>query len=224
MTINSELFIGKSQRPNSLIHYPYALLGTFKNIQWEDTLNVHFQKGSHDIYWLPWGNRQRNLKKLLLFYSDKNLLKVEKRSQIMNGVPTLFTSYHVMEERFFPIKFFHHRSKDQGGDGKILYCYNISCVLISETSISPKSSLMQDLIEFKSPTWFGLSGKGLATTQGKPLDFSADFDIIDDLDTAKKHQFHETQDSKLLYYDLAIVQHFSHKRNSSACRCPQCKA
>jgi hypothetical protein len=192
----------------------FALLGVFPVINWQKEVQSHFNGSNQSNYWLPWGNRQKkNLNVALKHLTAQCSWKCVEKKQ--------YSIYSSNGEDNNSLKFFHHNSKKQDGDGKIRYRYDIKYVAIGKVPFAPSGDVAHTLVEEKSETWFGICGYRSARRLGLPMDFAEDFEIIESMETLKKHQMHETEDAHLLYYDVAIVSHFTHgKRNP--CNCPHC--
>jgi hypothetical protein len=201
------------QERNTDMTIDFALLGVFPIINWQSEVHKNLNDPNQSIYWLPWGNRQKNLAVALQhLVAQCNWKLVEQKT---------YSLYSSGNENINALKFFHHDSKKQGGDGKIKYRYDIKYVAISKVPFGPSKNITHNLTEDKSETWFGICGYKSARRLREPMDFASDFEIIESLKTWKKHQMHETKDAYLLYSDVAIVSHFTHgKRNP--CNCPHC--
>lgn len=191
----------------------FALLGVFPVVKCQLEIQKHFNDLSQSIYWLPWGSRQKNLVVALQHLVTKCNWKLVQQKA--------YSLYSSGNEDTDTLKFFHHDSKKQGGDGKIRWRYDIKYVAISKFPFAPIKSLAHSLMEDESETWLGICGYRSARRLREPMDFASDFEIVESLKTWEKHQMHETEDSHLLYYDVAIVSHFTHGKKNP-CNCPHC--
>ncbi|AFY61987.1 hypothetical protein [Synechococcus sp. PCC 6312] len=185
----------------------FALMGVFSDITWHRLIQKYLNQTPNAIYWLPWGSRQINIRRLLnyLVAQEKWSQRSQKNYEIYQRLETINT-----------LKFFHHDSKTQGGNGKIRYRYEISHIILGNVAFSPARSVGHKLISEASPTWFGISGYKLV----KNLDFSEEFNVVSLRNNTSK-QVDEYQDSILLYKDVLIVRHFNHGKKQP-CTCSQC--
>jgi hypothetical protein len=190
----------------------FALLGVFKNIEWQWVINSHFEN-KDSLFWLPWGNRTKTLQVAMSHLCKNKCWKKEKYTSF---------NHYLSNSKKNELKFFHHYSKKQDGTMKVHFYYCIKHIIIAQSEVEPLKVVTHDLLEPKSKVWFGLTNYNSAFRLGKPLDFASDFDLIQNLHTFEKHQFDAFKDSHKLYYDMALVRHFTH-RNKVDCRCPTCK-
>lgn len=199
--------------------YDFAILGVFADIRWANDIHEFLTNYPEEIYWLPWGDRSlgwNTAGKYLSYHGDWDEINRETKIENINIPYVLFKA----NQKENSIKFFHHKSQKQGGDGKIHNRYDITYILTSNVDFSPNAKLKHRVVQHKSKTWLGISAYHSAFHNRQPLDFSADFDKIS-LKNGKKNQMHQTKDSWHFYEDVVFVQHFKHK-SIQECSCPQC--
>jgi len=196
---------------NSQINF--ALLGVFPDIKCQPIIQKYLDnRNQSNVYWLPWGNRQKSLSRALQYLVDRGIWQLESKKTCL-----LYST----DNDINTLKFFHHDSKKQGGNGKIRYRYDIKFIALNKLPFCPKREVDHSLLEESSETWFGISGYRSARRLGDSLDFASDFKIIESFKTWRSCQMHETEHAHLLYFDLAIVTHFTHGKKNP-CDCPQC--
>lgn len=199
----------------------FALMGVFPVIGWKDSINGFLEKNPGKVYWLPWGNRQSQLKGALQYLQKMGAWNAIERTIVQSTKTVDYKLWQPVSKEYKPLWFFHHESKKQGGNGKIYTQYAVQYIVMAPEPISPSGHLSHTLLKQTSETWLGISAYRSAFRAKQPLDFSADFDLVD-LKTGSKRQMHETKDSDLLYWNMVIVQHFSHKEDRG-CNCPHCR-
>ena len=127
-----------------------------------------------------------------------------------------------MKQKRFPLIFFHHDSKSQGGNGLIYYKYEVDKVIIGSNSAIP---IKEDSLSFKplkpiSKVWFGITR--VCPLEREGIDFGT-FEIHSEIIGKPKRNVDKYKDSAFLYYQVLPVIEPYHNEQDETCNCLICR-
>lgn len=195
-----------------------AIVGVLFPTKYETKINDAIKSLNTSLYWLSWGNRYATVLKVCNYlykqgFWDCTLKKNEANEQ--------YFIYSSIKNFRFPLIFFHHDSKNQGGNGKIYYKYEIDKVVISKYNAIPikTSQINFEPINSISKVWFGISR--VCGLERDGIDYRT-FHIHSEI-TGKPERNITAKDAAYLYFQVLPVIEPYHKDNDKTCNCLICR-
>ncbi len=208
----------KTEIKNTLNLGIVGVLAPTKN---ETKINDEIKKlHGNDIYWLPWGCRFETLTKVCQYlYKHEYWTCAHK---ICKNHQTFLLYSSKQQENRYPLIFFHHDSKKQGGNGLIYYKYEIDKIIISKNKpIEIKTDkLKYTPIKIFSKVWFGITRMCALEREG--IDFGS-FHIHPEIMQQSERQVNKIKDSAFLYYQVLPIKEPFHNDNDRTCNCLICR-
>ena len=196
-----------------------GIVGVLVPTKDETTINTAIKSLNGQMYWLPWGYRFGTLTKVCQ-YLYKNGYWTCSSKQTKEGAK--YFIYSSMKQKRFPLVFFHHDSKSQGGNGLIYYIYEVDKVIIGSNSAIP---IKEDSLSFKplktiSKVWFGITR--VCPLEREGIDFGT-FEIHSEITGKPKRNVDKYKDSAFLYYQVLPVIEPYHNEQDETCNCLICR-
>lgn len=196
-----------------------GIIGVFVPTKDETTVNDTIKKLNGQMYWLPWGYRFETLTKVCQ-YLYKNGYWTCTSDTNTDGLN--YFIYSSVSDMRYPLIFFHHDSKSQGGNGLIYYKYEIDKVIICKNGAIP---IKTDKINFTplkpiSKVWFGISR--ICPLEREGIDFGS-FDIHSEITGKEKRSVDKYKDATYLYYQVLPVTEPYHDDDDKTCNCLICR-
>lgn len=185
----------------------------------ETRVNDSIKSLNGQIYWLPWGNRSETLVTVLKYLVKNGYWNCSFQKNY-DGIG--FFVYSSMPKFRFPLIFFHHDSKKQGGKGLIYYKYEIDKVVVGKNrSIQIKiNDIKYEPIKEYSKVWFGITR--VCPLEREGIDFGT-FEIHPEITKKEKRKIDKYKDAAFLYYQVLPVIEPYHNENDKTCNCLICR-
>ena len=195
-----------------------AIIGVLYPTKNETQINDTIKKLNGSLYWLSWGFRYQTLTKVCNYLYKNGFWTCTSRRTFDGYEYFLYSS---ISKCRFPLIFFHHDSKSQGGRGLIYYKYEIDKVIITKYGSLP---IIQDNLSYKplkpiSKVWFGITR--VCPLEREGIDFKT-FLIHSEI-TGKSERNVEASDSSYLYYQVLPVKEPYHNDKDETCNCLICR-
>lgn len=196
-----------------------GIVGVLYPTKNETKINDEIKKLNGKTYWLPWGYRFETLTKVCNFLYKNGYWECKSK------ISTLGVKYFVYStnKKFkFPLIFFHHDSKNQGGNGLIYYKYEIDKIIISKNGpIEIKNgSLSYKTISSLSKVWFGITR--VCPLEREGIDFGT-FNIHSIITGKQERKVDRYKDASYLYYQVLPVIEPFHNDEDPTCNCLICR-
>lgn len=200
-------------------HLNLGIVGVLIPTKNETRVNDEIKMLNEAIYWLPWGNRFETLMKTCQFLYKNGYWNCTSKVNEQNQTLFIYSSIPKMR---VPLIFFHHDSKNQGGNGLIYYKYEIDKVIISkEFAIPIKTENLPYTPLFPiSKVWFGITR--VCPLEREGIDF-ASFYIHPEITGKSKRNVDRYKDASYLYYQVLPVIEPYHNENDPKCNCLICR-
>ena len=196
-----------------------GIVGVLFPTKYETTINDTIKSIYGKMYWLPWGNRFETLVKVCQYlYKNGYWTCISSK----NEAEIKYFVYSSMPQKRFPLIFFHHDSKSQGGNGLIYYKYEIDKIIISpEDSIPIKvEKLSYKPLKSLSKVWFGISR--ICPLEREGIDFGS-FYIHSEITGKEQRNVDKYKDAAYLYYQVLPVIEPYHNDCDETCNCLICR-
>ena len=196
-----------------------GIVGVLVPTKNETKINDEIKKLNCSIYWLPWGYRFETLVKVCQYLYKNGYWTCTSAINIENQKYFIYSS---MKNMRFPLIFFHHDSKNQGGNGLIYYKYEIDKVIISKDfSIEIKTkNLKYTPLTPISKVWFGITR--MCPLEREGIDFGS-FNIHSEITGKEERKVDKYRDSAYLYYQVLPVTEPYHNDSDLTCNCLICR-
>ncbi|MBE7704062.1 MAG: hypothetical protein E7Z89_08455 [Cyanobacteria bacterium SIG28] len=196
-----------------------GIVGVLVPTKDETTVNDAIKSLNGQMYWLPWGYRFGTLTKVCQYLYKNGIWNCTSKKTAGNEK---FFIYSSIPEFRYPLVFFHHDSKSQGGRGLIYYKYEIDKVIIGKDSAIP---IKNKDIKFKplkecSKVWFGITR--VCSLEREGIDFGT-FEIHSEITGKEKRFVDKYKDAAFLYYQVLPVIEPYHKDEDEHCNCLICR-
>lgn len=196
-----------------------GIVGVLVPTKNETRVNDEIKKLSGKLYWLPWGYRFGTLTKVCQYLYKQGYWTCNSKTN-KDGVH--YFIYSSVPQMRVPLIFFHHDSKNQGGNGLIYYKYEIDKVIIGkEAAIQiDVTNLPYEPLEPISKVWYGISR--VCPLEREGVDFGT-FDIHPDITGKPQRKVDKAKDAAFLYYQVLPVIEPYHNENDKSCNCLICR-
>lgn len=213
------MFTMKKMRNKNNYKLNLGIVGVLMPTKNETRVNDEIKKLNGDIYWLPWGYRFATLTKTCQFLYKNGYWKCTSKVNEQNQ--SLFIYASMLEMRV-PLIFFHHDSKNQGGNGLIYYKYEIDKVIISKEYAIPikTEGLPYTPLSPISKVWLGITR--VCSLEREGIDF-ASFEIHPEITGKSRRKVDRYRDAPYLYYQVLPVIEPYHNENDPTCNCLICR-
>lgn len=196
-----------------------GIVGVLVPTKEETKVNDAIKKLNGQMYWLPWGYRFGTLTKVCQYLYKNGFWTCTSK---INNEGLKYFVYSSIKDMRYPLIFFHHDSKSQGGNGLIYYKYEIDKIIICKNGSIP---IKTDKITFSpikliSKVWFGISRVCALEREG--IDFGS-FDIHSEITGKEKRSVDRYKDAAYLYYQVLPVIEPYHKDEDKTCNCLICR-
>lgn len=185
----------------------------------ETKINDEIKKLNGKTYWLPWGYRFETLTKVCNYLYKNGYWECSLK---INSRGIKYFVYYTQKNFRFPLVFFHHDSKNQGGNGLIYYKYEINKVIISKDGPIEinNSKLSYSTLIPQSKVWFGITR--VCPLEREGIDFGT-FNIHPDITGKPERQVDKYKDAPYLYYQVLPVIEPFHNDTDTTCNCLICR-
>lgn len=196
-----------------------GIVGVLVPTKNETKVNDEIKKLEGKTYWLPWGYRFGTLIKVCQYLYKQGYWNCTSKVTEKNEK---FFIYYSMKDMRFPLIFFHHDSKAQGGNGLIYYKYEIDKVIISQySSIEIKTDNLGYVPLMPiSKVWFGITR--VCPLEREGVDFGS-FNIHSEIMCKPERQVDKHKDSAFLYYQVLPIKEPFHNASDPTCNCLICR-
>lgn len=196
-----------------------GIVGVLVPTKNETKINDEIKKLNGKLYWLPWGYRFGTLTKVCQYLYKQGYWQCNFKT---SRDDTKYFVYSSIKQMRVPLIFFHHDSKNQGGNGLIYYKYEIDKVIIGKDHAIPINTdkLSYKPLAFVSKVWFGITR--VCPLEREGIDFSS-FDIHPEITGKPQRQVDKFKDSAFLYYQVLPVIEPYHNETDPTCNCLICR-
>ena len=196
-----------------------GIVGVLVPTKNETKVNDEIKKLNGNIYWLPWGCRFGTLTKVCQYLYKNGYWTCTSK---LNNEKQKFFIYSSVPEFRYPLIFFHHDSKSQGGNGLIYYKYEIDKVIISnDSSIEIKThNLSYTPLSPISKVWFGITR--MCSLEREGIDFGS-FNIHSEITGKNERKVDRFKDAAYLYYQVLPIIEPYHNEQDPTFNCLICR-